>query len=299
MSPRVLLPPRRSAPTRSSSPTATASRASLAGGVTGARRRAHLGPDAAIGQPSEIPLGRRSVAADEPPGGSDALRRSSSIALTRPEPPVIVDGGANAGFITTSRQHRRQQPPPRRRRRHAARTRTATPASAAVTRAEDRGVETARNWTTAFKYDRFLTDAAVSQRQRDLHQRSLPRSRPANRARRRRRLPGAEHPARAAHRGWRPRLRQRELRVAAGRQLHRAARVGLARRLRRARPHPVLPRQHDGYFGVTGDDNLFVRMQNGVRMALAARVRGHAAARSGLRPVAGRRDAARPIARSR
>ena len=27
--------------------------------------------------------------------------------------------------------------------------------------------------------------------------------------------------------------------------------------------------QHDGYFGVTGDDNLFVTMQNGVRLALA------------------------------
>ena len=27
---------------------------------------------------------------------------------------------------------------------------------------------------------------------------------------------------------------------------------------------------HDGYFGVTGDDNLFIRMQNGIRMALAA-----------------------------
>ena len=26
--------------------------------------------------------------------------------------------------------------------------------------------------------------------------------------------------------------------------------------------------QHDGYFGVTGDDNLFIRMQNGVRVAL-------------------------------
>ena len=28
--------------------------------------------------------------------------------------------------------------------------------------------------------------------------------------------------------------------------------------------------QHDGYFGVTGEDNLFIRMQNGVRLALAA-----------------------------
>jgi putative salt-induced outer membrane protein YdiY len=28
--------------------------------------------------------------------------------------------------------------------------------------------------------------------------------------------------------------------------------------------------QHDGYFGVTGEDNLFVKMQNGVRLALVA-----------------------------
>jgi putative salt-induced outer membrane protein YdiY len=27
--------------------------------------------------------------------------------------------------------------------------------------------------------------------------------------------------------------------------------------------------QHDGYFGVTGDDNLFVKMQNGIRVGLA------------------------------
>ena len=27
--------------------------------------------------------------------------------------------------------------------------------------------------------------------------------------------------------------------------------------------------QHDGYFGVTGDDDLFIRMQNGVRVRLA------------------------------
>ena len=26
--------------------------------------------------------------------------------------------------------------------------------------------------------------------------------------------------------------------------------------------------KHDGYFGVTGDDNLFFRMQNGVRLGL-------------------------------
>lgn len=29
-------------------------------------------------------------------------------------------------------------------------------------------------------------------------------------------------------------------------------------------------RHHDGYFGVTGEDNLFVRAQNGVRLALTA-----------------------------
>jgi hypothetical protein len=28
--------------------------------------------------------------------------------------------------------------------------------------------------------------------------------------------------------------------------------------------------QHDGYFGVTGDDNMFIRAQNGVRISLAA-----------------------------
>ena len=30
----------------------------------------------------------------------------------------------------------------------------------------------------------------------------------------------------------------------------------------------VLFHAHDGYFGVTGDDNLFMKMQNGIRLAL-------------------------------
>ena len=28
--------------------------------------------------------------------------------------------------------------------------------------------------------------------------------------------------------------------------------------------------QHDGYFGVTGDNKMFIRTQNGVRLGLAA-----------------------------
>ena len=75
---------------------------------------------------------------------------------TRPQPPVIVDGGANAGIITTAgntdvNNLRLDGDIVAR-----AGVNRYT-ASAAVTRAEDRGVETARNWTTAFKYDRFVS----------------------------------------------------------------------------------------------------------------------------------------------
>jgi hypothetical protein len=49
-----------------------------------------------------------------------------------------------------------------------------------------------------------------------------------------------------------------------------AARESVALTISAAPGRIELFHQHDGYFGVTGDDNLFVKMQNGVRLSLAA-----------------------------
>ena len=88
------------------------------------------------------------------PGGIVALTDITSLA--RPQPPVIIDGGANAGFVNAAGNT--EVSSLRLDGDVVARTganRYTT--SAAVTRAEDQGTETARNWTTAFKYDRFVT----------------------------------------------------------------------------------------------------------------------------------------------
>jgi putative salt-induced outer membrane protein YdiY len=200
------------------------------------------------------------------PGGLVALADITSLA--RPQPPVIVDGGANAGVITTAgntdvNSLRLDGDVVARAdvNRYSA--------SAAVTRARDRGAETARNWTTAFKYDRFVSTRMflnanailTNDRFRDLDLRT----------------------ALGAGVGYQlltgPRL---TLTTDGG--------LGYVNENLESQPDDsytalresvsfsafAIPDRiqffhiHDGYFGVTGEDNLFVRMQNGVRLALAA-----------------------------
>ena len=200
------------------------------------------------------------------PGGVVAI--ADITALTRPQPPVILDGGANAGIITT-----------------AGNTEVNNlrldgdvviradvnryTATAAVTRAKDRDVETARNWTTAFKYDRFISTRMflngnailTNDRFRDLDLRT----------------------ALGAGVGYQVIITPRMRLTADGG-------VGYVNENLESQPDDsyaavresvafdafVVPDRiqffhvHDGYFGVTGEDNLFVRMQNGVRLALAA-----------------------------
>lgn len=193
-----------------------------------------------------------------------------TTALARPQPAVVVDGGANAGFVTTAGNTEVNNL----RLDADVVTRAGEnryTANAAVTRAEDRGVETARNWTAGGKYDRFLNPRLflnanaifASDRFRDLDLRTA-------------------------------------LGVGVGYQVLNTARATLtadaglgyvdenlessaapndsytAVRESAALGVFLLPgrvqafHQHDGYFGVTGDDNLFVKMANGVRVGLAA-----------------------------
>jgi putative salt-induced outer membrane protein YdiY len=200
------------------------------------------------------------------PGGTVAL--SDISALTRPTPDLIVNGGANAGFVTTAgntdvNNLRLDGDVVAR----AGENRYT--GNAAVTHAEDRSLETARNWTAGLKYDRFLTlrlffnanTILTSDRFRDLDLRTA-------------------------------------LGVGIGYQLVASPRVSLtadagfgyvnenleslpddsygAARESTNLGIFLLPgrvqffHQHDGYFGVSGDDNLFLKMQNGVRLGLAA-----------------------------
>jgi putative salt-induced outer membrane protein YdiY len=200
------------------------------------------------------------------PGGMVSLADITSLA--RPQPPVIIDGGANAGIMTTAgntdvNNLRLDGDIVAR----ASANRYS--ASAAVTRAEDRDVETARNWTTAFKYDRFVSTRMflnanailTNDRFRDLDLRT----------------------AVGAGVGYQ---------VLTGPRVTLTADGGLGYVNENLESQPddsytalresvafaafAIPDRiqffhvHDGYFGVTGDDNLFVRMQNGVRLALVA-----------------------------
>jgi putative salt-induced outer membrane protein YdiY len=200
------------------------------------------------------------------PGGLVALADIASLA--RPQPPIIVDGGANAGIITTAgntdvNNLRLDGDIVARAdvNRYSA--------SAAVTRANDRGVETARNWTTAFKYDRFVSTRMflnanaifTNDRFRDLDLRT----------------------AVGAGVGYQVLTGPLVTLTADGG-------VGYVNENLESQPDDsytalresasftafAIPDRiqffhvHDGYFGATGEDNLFVRMQNGVRLALAA-----------------------------
>lgn len=200
------------------------------------------------------------------PGGPRPL--SDILALMRPQPTLVVAGGANAGFVTTAGNtdvnNVRLDGDVMARIGDNRYT-----GSAALTRAHDRGLETARNWTAGVKYDRFLTQRLFVTANTILTN---------------------------------DRFRDLDLRTAAGAglgyQVLALARVGLtadggfgyvnenlegqpddsysAARESASLDVSVIPdrvqffHQHDGYFGLTGEDNLFVRMQNGVRLGLVA-----------------------------
>ena len=200
------------------------------------------------------------------PGGVVAI--ADITALTRPQPPVVVDGGANAGIITTSGNTEVNNL--RLDGDIVARADVNRySASAAVTRAKDRDVETASNWTTAFKYDRFVSTRMflnanailTNDRFRDLDLRT----------------------ALGAGVGYQV-LTTPRVRLTADGGLgwvnenldsqpddsYTALRESVSFDAFAVPARIQFFHVHDGYFGVTGEDNLFIRMQNGIRMALAA-----------------------------
>ena len=198
------------------------------------------------------------------PGGP--VEVTQIVALARPMPEVTVDGGANAGFIASSGNTEVNSL-----RLDADVTvnqlRNRYTAAAAVNRAKDRGVETAQNWNTALNYDRFLTERLfananaifTNDRFRDLDLRT----------------------ALGAGLGYQF-LNTALVRLTAKAGLgwvnenfdagvddsYTAARESVALDVFLVADRVQLFHQHDGYFGVTGEDNLFVLMKNGVRLSL-------------------------------
>jgi putative salt-induced outer membrane protein YdiY len=197
------------------------------------------------------------------PGGP--IEISQIVRLERPQPELLVVGGTNAGFLSTAGNtdvnSLRLDGDLVVRRRDNRYT-----ASAAFNRSEDHDEETARNWNMAANYDRFLTERLfvnanaifTNDRFRDLDLRT----------------------ALGAGVGYQL-LNTDVVRLTTNAGLGWVDEdfgVGEDDRYTAVRESAALDvfavsrmqffHQHDGYFGITGDENLFVRMKNGVRVSL-------------------------------
>jgi putative salt-induced outer membrane protein YdiY len=200
------------------------------------------------------------------PGGT--VKLVDIVSLTPPQPPLLVTGGAHVGFTASSgntdvNSLRIDGDAVA---RSGANRLTA---STAINRAEDRGAETAESWGGSVKYDRFLTTRLfvnangifTHDKFRDLDLRSAV---------------GAGLGYQAAD-GPVVRLTAdagighvNENFAAAPDDSYTAARESAKLDVFVGGQRAHLFHNHDGYFGVSGDDNLFFRMQNGVRIGLAA-----------------------------
>lgn len=198
------------------------------------------------------------------PGGAVALTDVASLAP--PEPPIVITGGANAGLLQSSgntdvNSLRLDADASI---RQAANRYTV---SAAVNQAEDSGNETADNWTTSLNYDRFLTERLfingngifTNDRFRDLDLRT----------------------ALGAGLGYQvlqtPRVRLtangglgwvNENYILALDDDYTAARESAALDVFIVPNRLQFFHKHDGYFGVEGEDNRFVKTQNGFRVSV-------------------------------
>jgi putative salt-induced outer membrane protein YdiY len=198
------------------------------------------------------------------PGGTADL--AQVVALARRQPALVVDGGANAGFITTggntdvtSLRFDTDAVVRHRENRYTA--------SSAVNRVRDRGVLTAQNWTAGFNYDRFLTGRLfvngnailTNDRFRDLDLRTALGG-------------GVGYQVLSA-------ARARLTANAGVGFVNENFEAGVDDRYTALRESATFDlflvpdriaffHQHDGYFGVTGEDNRFVRTRNGIRLGL-------------------------------
>jgi putative salt-induced outer membrane protein YdiY len=197
---------------------------------------------------------------------TEAMPLSELTAIAAPEPPFTINGGANLGLLTTGGNTDVNSLRIDGELILRARANRFT-SGLAINRAEDRGRTTAENATLSLRFDRFVTtrvflssDAILTtDRFRGLDLRTAlglgvgyqiwntPRASLS--------IDGGlgyvdEHFASA-----------RDTRYAAARE---QTKLEVAIAGNRARAF----HRHDGYFGLHGDDNLFVRTSNGVRLSL-------------------------------
>jgi putative salt-induced outer membrane protein YdiY len=200
------------------------------------------------------------------PGGPVAL--SAIVALKRPQPAWTFAGGAGAGVVQTAGNTQVNNV-------RLSGDLVATGAvdrysfAGIVTHANDRGVETARNWSATGKYDRFLTARLfanantnlTNDRFRDIDLRT----------------------ALGAGMGYQI-LQTTRTTLTADAGLawvnenfrtiaddnYAAAHESAGLQVQLVPDRAQFFHLHDGYFGVSGDDKMFIRTQNGVRIGLAA-----------------------------
>ncbi|HEY3093358.1 MAG TPA: DUF481 domain-containing protein [Vicinamibacterales bacterium] len=200
------------------------------------------------------------------PGGPVAL--SDIVALSRPQPAWVITGGGGAGIVETAgnTQVNNVRLSGDVVAKGAADRYTL---SAIVTHANDRGVETARNWSLTGKYDRFLTarlfaDANANftnDRFRDIDLRSALGAGLGYQI-----IETARTTLTAdAGLAW---VKENFKSIADDSYTAAHESAGLQVQVLPGRVQAF--HQHDGYFGVTGDNKMFIRTQNGVRVGLAA-----------------------------
>ncbi|HTI41652.1 MAG TPA: DUF481 domain-containing protein [Vicinamibacterales bacterium] len=200
------------------------------------------------------------------PGGSIAL--TDIVALSRPQPAWVFIGGAGAGIVQTAGN---TQVNNLRLSGDMVASGAADRYTAAVivTHANDRGVETARNWSATGKYDRFVTSRLfingnsnfTNDRFRDIDLRT----------------------ALGAGVGYQV-LDTARTKLTADAGLawvnenfrtisddhYTAAHESASLQIQALPDRIQLFHLHDGYFGVSGDNKMFMRTQNGARLGLAA-----------------------------
>jgi len=193
---------------------------------------------------------------------------ATTVGLARPEPPLTWTGGANAGFLATGGN---TDVNTLRLDADAVARASANryTFNAIVNRSEDTGRETARNASFTGRYDRFINKRLyfnansifTNDRFKDLDLRT----------------------ALGAGVGYQVlETAMAKLNVEGGLgwvnenfgeaidDSYTALREGARLDVLLVTDRVTLFHQHDGYFGVTGDDNLFFKMQNGVRLSLVA-----------------------------
>jgi putative salt-induced outer membrane protein YdiY len=207
---------------------------------------------------------------DGPPASSRSgvVDVASVTALARPEPPLTWTGGANAGFLqatgNTDVNSLRLDADVSAR---AGANRYSVAAD--LNRAEDTGRETARNWSVSGNYDRFLNRRLyvngnaifTNDPFRDLDLRTALGAalgyQVLDTAMTKFSVEGGL--------GW-----VNENFATTEDDTYTALREGAKLDVLLAGDRVTLFHEHNGYLGVTGDDNLFVKMKNGVRLGLVA-----------------------------